>query len=674
MNFQVEKTSFLKEDRGYDSEKSEGEEEGDVSDEDNVKLPNASIIGVARNIMGGEYESEISEEEERGVSEDEDEELPFNDGVIEIYDRNVFHDGRKNRYSLELNGKMFTLAPLSPSQVFQDQKRLRETMEKPKGGIKSDLEGKVKKGNEELEKRIDGREKEREGSKLREEIKGGLSEKMESLGDRKVAKEKKKESLPPLRGIENQIDFVLGSQIPNKPAYRSNPEETKELQRQVEELLDKRFVRESTSPCPVPMHLVPKKDEEHVKHLKQIINVLREQLLYANLSRCTFCVDKVVFLGFVVSSKGVEVVEDKVKEIKDCPTPKNIAKVRSFHGLASFYGRFVRDFSSIAAPLTEVIKKDKSFQIECDASGRGIGAGLIQDSKPIAYFSEKLNGSALIYSTYDIELYALVRTLATWQQYLWPKEYNQGKDNIVSGSLSRRYALVSTLTSKLMKFDQIKDLYVDDSDFGIAFSAHLNGPFEKYNLNGFLCKENKLCVPNVSLREVFVREAHCGGLMGHFGVPKKLDIHAANFFWPNIRKDVERLCAQCLECKQLFMVLTPLHPLDLLPLLTIEMRKERFFSKRKSKLHPRGYGPFKVLERITDNAYKLDLPNEFQVSVTFNVADLSLFDVGSNLRTNSFQEEGNNSSTDKDKALEAPRSPFTRSPAKEKQDKVVGLQ
>ena len=66
--------------------------------------------------------------------------------------------------------------------------------------------------------------------------------------------------LPHIRGIEHQIDFVPGATIPNRPAYRSNPEETKELQRQVEELLTKGHVRESMSPCAVPMLLVPKKD------------------------------------------------------------------------------------------------------------------------------------------------------------------------------------------------------------------------------------------------------------------------------------------------------------------------------------------------------------------------------------------------------------------------------
>jgi len=180
--------------------------------------------------------------------------------------------------------------------------------------------------------------------------------------------------------------------------------------------------------------------DDHVQHLRLIFDVLRNEKLYVNFKKCSFCVDCVVFLGFVVSSSGVEVDDEKVEAIRSWPTPKSISDVRSFHGLASFYRRFVRNFSSLAAPLTEVIKKEKPFiwgikqeeafkilkeklsstpllqlpnfekmfEIECDASGVGIGAVLMQEGKPIAYFSEKLRGAPLQYSTYDKELYALV--------------------------------------------------------------------------------------------------------------------------------------------------------------------------------------------------------------------------------------------------------------------------
>ena len=184
---------------------------------------------------------------------------------------------------------------------------------------------------------------------------------------------------------------------------------------------------------------------EYIDHLHSMFIILRKEKLYANLKKCSFCMDKVVFLCYVVSMKGIEVDEEKVKAIKEWPTPKSITKARIFHGLASFYHRFVNDFSTLATPLTEIVKKyvgfkwgsnqdrafieikerlcgalllalpnfSKSFEIECDASEIGIGAILMQEKWPIAYFSEKLNGAALNYPTYDKELYALVRALET---------------------------------------------------------------------------------------------------------------------------------------------------------------------------------------------------------------------------------------------------------------------
>ncbi|KAI4313094.1 hypothetical protein MLD38_037866 [Melastoma candidum] len=543
--------------------------------------------------------------------------------------------------------------------------------------------------------------------------------------------------LPPIRGIEHQIDFIPGAPIPNRPAYRYSPQEAKELQKQVDELLSKGYVRESMSPCSLPVLLVPKKDgtwrmcvdcravnkitvkyrypiprlddmldelhgstvfskidlksgyhqirmkegdewktafktknglyewlvmpfgltnapstfmrlmnhvlrayigkfvvvyfddilifskneHDHVNHLRSVLEALRHEKLYANLKKCEFFLESVVFLGFVVCSRGVEVDEEKVRAIREWPTPTTISEVRSFHGLAGFYRRFVRDFSTIASPLTDIIKKDvgfrwgteqekafktlkeklssapllmlpdfsKPFEIECDASGIGIGSVLMQEKRPIAYFSEKLNGAALNYSTYDKELYALVRALETWQHYLWSQEfvihtdheslkhlkdqgklnrkhtrwiqfiemfpyviqYKTGKENIVADALSRGYTLISTLDAKFLGFEHIKELYLHDHDFKEVFSECEKGSFDKfYRHEGYLFRENKLCIPQGSMRELLVREAHGGGLMGHFGVTKTLDVLREHFFWPHMKRDVMRICLRCIKCKK----------------------------------------------------------------------------------------------------------------------------
>ncbi|KAM3319001.1 hypothetical protein P3S67_006201 [Capsicum chacoense] len=226
----------------------------------------------------------------------------------------------------------------------------------------------------------------------------------------------------------------------------------------------------------------------------------------------------------------------------------------------------------------------------------------MQEGKPIAYFSEKLRGAPLQYSTYDKELYALVKALANCQHYLWHKEfviridhedlkhiriqnklnkrhakwiefiesfpyvinYKQGKENIVEDALSRRYALMNTLTSRLMGFESLKMLYSNDDDFGKVFGEcqvsltrcvqvvkegnDVRTP--RFELKeGYLFRNEKLCVPMSSWRDLLVKEAHNGGLMGHFGVSKTLAILSEHFFWPKMIRDVERICARCLDCK-----------------------------------------------------------------------------------------------------------------------------
>jgi hypothetical protein len=77
--------------------------------------------------------------------------------------------------------------------------------------------------------------------------------------------------------------------------------------------------------------------EKDVDHIQQVLDVLRKEKLYANIEKCTFCTDQIVFLGFIVLGQGIWVDESKVKAIEEWPTPINVSQVRSFHGFASFY-------------------------------------------------------------------------------------------------------------------------------------------------------------------------------------------------------------------------------------------------------------------------------------------------------------------------------------------------
>lgn len=79
------------------------------------------------------------------------------------------------------------------------------------------------------------------------------------------------------------------------------------------------------------------------------------------LKMCLFCTNKVIFLGFVMNSNSVEVDEEKVKAIQEWPRPTSISNVRSFHGLASFCRRFVKDFNILTAPLIEIIYKKRKL-------------------------------------------------------------------------------------------------------------------------------------------------------------------------------------------------------------------------------------------------------------------------------------------------------------------------
>lgn len=99
--------------------------------------------------------------------------------------------------------------------------------------------------------------------------------------------------------------------------------------------------------------------EEHLRHLRYVLEKLQEEKLLVNVKKCSFMKLELVYLGFVISKDGLKMDPKKVEAIVNWLSPKNIFEVRSFHGLASFYRKFIRNFSGICAPIIDTIKKDR---------------------------------------------------------------------------------------------------------------------------------------------------------------------------------------------------------------------------------------------------------------------------------------------------------------------------
>ncbi|KAJ9566000.1 hypothetical protein OSB04_001966 [Centaurea solstitialis] len=198
--------------------------------------------------------------------------------------------------------------------------------------------------------------------------------------------------------------------------------------------------------------LVYSKDEaEHEQHLREVLNVLRDEKLYAKFSKCEFWLHEVQFLGHVVSRDGIKVDPAKIEAMMSWKSPTNPSEIRSFLGLAGYYRRFIQDFSKIASSLTVLTKKNakflwtdkqeeafqilkkklcqapilslpdgtEDFVVYSDASKMGLGCVLMQRGKVISYASRQLKDHEKNYPVHDLELAAVVFALKLWRHYLY---------------------------------------------------------------------------------------------------------------------------------------------------------------------------------------------------------------------------------------------------------------
>ncbi|CAA0807050.1 Uncharacterized mitochondrial protein AtMg00860, partial [Striga hermonthica] len=194
-----------------------------------------------------------------------------------------------------------------------------------------------------------------------------------------------------------------------------------------------------------------KSQKEHEEHLRVVLETLRREKLFAKFSKCEFWLQRVAFLGHVITLAGIEVDRSKVSAVQNWSTPRSPSEVRSFLGLADYYRRFIEGFSKIALLLSQLTRKSvkfewtdrceasfqelkrrltsapvltipdpsRSFTIFSEASKQGLGCVLMQDGQVVDYASRQLKPHEQNYPTHDLELAVVVHALKIWRHYLY---------------------------------------------------------------------------------------------------------------------------------------------------------------------------------------------------------------------------------------------------------------
>ncbi|GKA88519.1 putative nucleotidyltransferase, ribonuclease H [Tanacetum coccineum] len=491
------------------------------------------------------------------------------------YDRDITHNGRTNTYSFLFGGVKITLMPNKPKEVIS----------KPTGTLLtlSQFEDELEMGDDVFV--LIGKEVAEDS-----EIPEAMIPLLEEFSD--VFPDELPDGLPPLRDIQHHIDLEPGSQLPNRPHYRMSPGEHEELRRQVEELVSKGHVRESMSPCAVPALLTPKKDGTWrmcvdsrainkitmryrfpIPHLNDLLDHISGATIFTKLDlKSGPFIGKfvVVYFDYILIYSASfnehfthvrQVDKSKVAAVQEWPTPTTITEVRSFHG-----------------PFDRL---HEGKVIYLDGGSRvGFSGG-----RPVAYFSEKLTGLKSRYTTYDLEFYTVVQAMKHWRHYLFHKEFvlftdhdslrhirtqdkvshkhgrwlaflekftfvvkhKTGVSNRAANALSRRSGLVVTMQVDVPGLDVIRDLVTVDPYFLVVLQGVQAGEKPDFFLHdGFLFKGNQLCIPDSSLRLQIIKELHGEG---HVGRDRTLQLVQASYFWPTMRKEVDRYVKRCRVCQ-----------------------------------------------------------------------------------------------------------------------------
>ncbi|GBG61867.1 hypothetical protein CBR_g23819 [Chara braunii] len=233
-----------------------------------------------------------------------------------------------------------------------------------------------------------------------------------------------------------------------------------------------------------------KSAKEHAQHVETVLSLLRQHKYRVNLEKCEFGRTKILYLGHEVSAEGIRPEDAKVASIRDWPRPQTVTEVRSFLGMCGYYRNFVKNYSTVASPLTDLTRLDtprdwsdecegafkklkhalmnhevlmvpdpqKPFIVTTDASQYDIGAVLAQQDgkklRPIEYMSKKMPSKKLAKFTYERELYALYKALVHWRHFLLVRFFYLRTDHQTLKWIKTQPALSDALERWIEVIDQ----------------------------------------------------------------------------------------------------------------------------------------------------------------------------------------------------------------------------
>ncbi|GJY75026.1 putative reverse transcriptase domain-containing protein [Tanacetum coccineum] len=436
------------------------------------------------------------------------------------------------------------------------------------------------------------------------------------------------------RQVQFRIDLVPGVAPIARAPYHLAPYEMRELSKQLRELLEKGFIRPSSSPIddlfdqlqglsvyskidllsgyhqlrikeediPITVFRTRMDEEEHGKHLKIILELLKKEILYAKFSKCDFWLNSVPFLGHVIDRNGVHVDPAKIEAIRNWAAPTTPTELTQKDKKCK-WGKEEEEeaFQTLkqklcSASILALPEGTEDFVVYCDASLKGYGAVLMQREKVIAYGSRQLKVHEENSTTYDLELEAVVFALRLWRHYLYgmkcvvftdhkslqyilnQKElnlrqqrwiellinydyeirYHPRKANVVADALSQKErnrplrvrALMMTVHNDLplqilkAQKEAMKKKNVKAKNLG-----RLIKQIFELRLDGTRCFGNHVWLPRFDgLRDLIMHESHKSKYSIHPGLDKMYQDLKLLYWWPDMKADIATYVSKCLTC------------------------------------------------------------------------------------------------------------------------------